>query len=115
MVIDTRRGAGRAAGFTIFELVLTVTLLGTVLGSVAMLGFNGRGLYEQSSLAERTEMKAVRAMDRVLRELGMLRSSAMLPDPETVFGTEDLTYQVATGVTAGVVDWSAPMQIPLPT
>ena len=105
--------ARRASGFTILELVLTLALLGSVAGGVAMLGVSSQGLYEQSSLTERLEMKAVRALDRVLREISMLQATGMLPNPATPFGTEDLTCQVAIGVTAGSVDWSPPLQVVL--
>lgn len=108
----TRRRA-RRAGFTLLELVLTVALLGIVMSGVAMVGMTGQGLYEQTSLAERVETRAVRAVDRIVRELDMLIATSMLQDPATQFGTEVLDYQFATGVVAGAVVPGIPMQVVL--
>lgn len=103
----------RRAGFTLIELILTSVLLSIVMGAVVLVGLTSQGVYDRSSLSDRVESRAVRALDRIVREMDMLGGDGMLPDPTGAFGSEVLNYRTPVGVVGSVPQWSVPMRIGL--
>jgi prepilin-type N-terminal cleavage/methylation domain-containing protein len=104
----------RCAGFTVIELLVSVTVMGIVLTALGLV--QARSATETKVMQARAtaESRARRALDRVAEELTGVGHSLIFPDPSSNFGTSVLTYQRATGVTnAGVVTWNTPSRVEL--
>jgi len=103
-------------GFTLVELIISLTLLAMILGSVGMIAVRGMSLFRESSARNEINARAGRTIDRVKRELLAARGSdavALLTTPPgatTVWST-GLDFPTALDWQAGAVVWSSTRRI----
>ncbi|MBI5363413.1 MAG: prepilin-type N-terminal cleavage/methylation domain-containing protein [Planctomycetes bacterium] len=97
------RGRG---GFTLVEVLLSVVILGSLLGTVFVVQKQGQSAAVASQAQLQASLKASRLLDRVVRELQSMGSDAATPVQSTSLGTDTLDWQVSLGVTGGAVQWS---------
>jgi hypothetical protein len=98
------RGRARS-GFTLYEVAITVGLLGVVFAATGLVSRSTSDLANWSGEKGRTETRAKRTLDRVVEELAMAGRGMLDPDPAAPGWTEDLEFQCATGVAGGVAVW----------
>ncbi len=106
------RSSARSA-FSLIEVVLSLTILGSILGTVALVQKRCQSASSASTLETTANLKASRVVDRVVRELATMGVSGAAPDPTGSLGTDSITFQQALGVSAGVVQWDLPMRFVL--
>jgi len=98
------------AGFTLIEVLIASSIFALVISSTAMVVATSTSAHGLSSARNNTQDLARRASNRIVDELVNASSTSLFPDPGA-FATSDLVFQVADGVTAGAVDWSAPKRL----
>lgn len=103
----------RRAGFTLIEALLSVAILGSLLGTVFLVQSRGKNAAETSTAQLQASLKASRVVDRVIRELQCMGGDSATPSPSSSLGTDVLTYQVSEGVAGGAVAWSSPRRLEL--
>jgi prepilin-type N-terminal cleavage/methylation domain-containing protein len=101
---------GPRAGFSITEVLIASTILALVLGSTAMVAVSSTRAQQFTGAKAKVQDIARRAADRVADELLNASATGLFPDPQP-FGTSDVLFQVAEGVTGGAIDWSAPKRL----
>ena len=100
------------AGFTLIELVISVALLGMVIGSAAMVSSSGYRLYQATSLESDVEARAKRALDRLAMELKPAARSSLVPDPVGNLGVASMQFAQGVDFTgAGVIVLGPPLRI----
>ena len=108
----------KRAGFTIVEMVISLTLLAVVLGSASMAVKSGNDLFVQVSVNNDVSSRSARAMNRVVRELRSASDTTFVQDLRTPTGvmtkvwSPTLDYQSAQDWNGAVV-WDAPRQFVL--
>lgn len=108
-----RPGARARGGFTLIEVLLSVAILGSLLGTVFLVQHQGQNAARASSAELLASLRASRVIDRVVRELQCMGGDAATPSPTSSLGTDVLTFQVSQGVTAGAVAWSSSRRLEL--
>lgn len=99
------------AGFTLIELTVSVVVLALILGSVGLVSLSNRKAFRQGAGSADMEVQVRRAVDRVVQELMRSGVGVLTPDPVEGTGTDDLTYQKATGAAGGATTWSTPFRL----
>ncbi len=94
------------AGFTIFELLITVVLFFGVLGAFALASQTGVDAYEESKIRSDLTQGANRVVERMCRELVGAGTSRFDPMPTGPFGSSSLTYEQSAGWDGGEVQWA---------
>jgi hypothetical protein len=95
------------------ELLISVALLGLVLGSVALVSKTSQGVYRQSSQASALEARARQTLDRVVDVLSTMVRTMSFPDPAAPGWTDTLDFQQAAGVVGGALTWGPPLRLEL--
>jgi hypothetical protein len=95
------------------ELVISVGLLGLVLGSVAMVSRTSQGVYRQSSQTSALETRTRQTIDRVVDVLSTMVRTLTFPDPAAPGWTETLDFRQAAGVVGGALTWGPPLRLVL--
>ena len=93
------------SGFTLYEVAITVGLLGLVFAATGMVSRSTSDLANWTGEKSRTEARARRALDRVVEELAMAGRGTLDPDPAQPNWTEELEFQCVTGVAGFVPIW----------
>lgn len=96
----------RSGGFTLVEVLLSVVILGSLLGTVFVVQKQGQSAAVASNVQLMTSLKASRLLDRVVRELQGMGGDGATPTQSTSLGTDTLNWQTSRGVNAGLVLWS---------
>jgi len=108
---NLRRSRG---GFTLIEMLISVAILAFVLGAMALVQIRSQATSKETMGKTMSEMRARRALDRVVAELTGVSHSLLFPDPTSNLGTSTLTYQHPTGVdAAGNVTFDVPSRLEL--
>jgi len=94
-------------GFTLIEVAISVTILATVVGAVALVQRQGQDLADSTSAHNAANLRAARLADRVVREMLTMGAEGANPNPTSSLGTDSIVWQGATGVTAGSITWGA--------
>lgn len=100
----THRRATR--GFSLIEVVISMTILASIFGTIALVQKRGESLATASGLQSQADLKAARIVDRVVRELLAMGMAWSAPDPSTSLGSDSITYRISMGVAGGVVQQS---------
>jgi hypothetical protein len=95
------------SGFTLYEVAITVGLLGLVFAATGMVSRSTSDLANWTGEKSRTEGRARRALDRVVEELAMAGRQSLDPDPEPPNWSDNLEFQCATGVAGALPLWGA--------
>ncbi|MFN0249129.1 MAG: type II secretion system protein [Kofleriaceae bacterium] len=103
----------RRAGFTLVEVSLSIVILGSILGTIAMVQGRGESAAKVSTAQTEANLKAARLLDRLVRDLQPFGGDGATPSQSTNLGTDTLTYQLSTGVVGGVVQWGTPRRLDL--
>lgn len=101
------------SGFTLVEVSLSVVILASILGTIAMVQGRGEDAARVSVSQMDANLKAARLLDRLVRELQPFGGDGATPSQSTNLGTDTLTYQLSTGVVGGVVQWGTPRRLDL--
>ena len=108
------RRCGSARGFTLIELALSITILGSLVAALGWFQIRSQASYRQTAVRAEIEAKARQAASRVIRELTGVGTTLLAPDPTSSFGSSTLTFQKPIAVSdAGVVTWSTPSRLEL--
>lgn len=106
--------AGRASAFTLVELVVSVSIMGLLVGSMGVFQARSREHTDSILVRERVETQARRALTRVVDELRGVGFSLLVPDPTSSLGASTLTFQKPVDVTAGgAVVWGSASRLEL--
>jgi prepilin-type N-terminal cleavage/methylation domain-containing protein len=97
----------QSAGFSLIEMMITVSLLSLVIGSVALLGNSNDRAYRTGAMAAYLEAKAAATTDQIVADLAIAGLESLSPDPIPGVGADSIQYLQATGLTAGEVEWSS--------
>ena len=101
-------------GFTLIEMLISVAILAFILGAMALVQTRSQATSKETMGKTMSEMRARRALDRVVAELTGVSHSLLFPDPTSNLGTSTLTYQHPTGVDAvGNVTFDVPSRLEL--
>jgi len=95
-------------------MLISVAILDFVLGVMALVQIRSQATSKETMGKTMSEMRARRALDRVVAELTGVSHSLLFPDPTSNLGTSTLTYQHPTGVDAvGNVTFDVPSRLEL--
>jgi len=94
------------AGYSLIELLIVLTVLALILGSVAMVGNANQNAYETGITSAHLESQAEIAMGRILAELRAAGVETLVPDPTAGLGSDQLQYAQAVDVVDGEVVWA---------
>ena len=102
----------RRAGFTLIEAMITLTLVGVVLGSVVTIGVSGANAFRTGTVRNGIESNARRTLDQLTRELLTARRGSTNALPESPDWDNQLLFDRFDGVSAadGSLSWM-PMRI----
>ena len=95
----------RKAGFTLIELMVSVTVLALIMYSFGLIIKNGEEAYRSAQSSVSLETRARQAMSRVVSELAGAGLEMVWPDPSTDYGTPTLSFQKAEDVVDGAITW----------
>jgi hypothetical protein len=93
------------------ELMVSVTILGVMMYSLALVVSRGRAAYRSAEANANIESQLRRTIDRIAHELTGIGEDVIFPDPIGDYGTDTLSFQKAEGVTDGDVDWGPVSQL----
>jgi prepilin-type N-terminal cleavage/methylation domain-containing protein len=108
------RGRSAVGGFTLIEMVVSLSILGALVGAAAL--FQSRGQHASVGIQRQADLerRANRAMQAVVRELLSVGVHTLAPDPTGALGTDAMTFQTPVSVSnAGVITWSSPTSLTL--
>jgi len=106
-----RRGARSA--FTMVETLIAITLGGMILGAIGLTVLTGKENFRQGVTAASFEVRARRALDRIVAELQAADGTNLPASLNPPLGASSLQFRVCTGQAAGTPQWSAPARIEL--
>lgn len=105
--------SNKRAGFTVLELMISVTVLSIVVSGVVMATRAGAGTFKTNMANGDVETKGRRVIERLTREL----ASAKITNPAPLFlingGADTLDFQMPTGFTGGAMTWGPTMRLAL--
>ncbi len=96
-----------SAGFTLVEVMITVTLMTVVIGSVLTIGLAGSNAFRTGSVRNEMETSARRCLDRLSHELLSARQGSIAALPETPDWDNEIVFDQFDGVSAadGTASW----------
>ncbi len=113
-MIPRSRIHGSRGAFTLIEMLISVAIMAFILGAMALVQTRSQATSKETMGKTMSEMRARRALDRVVTELTGVSHSLLFPDPTSNLGTSTLTYQHPTGVDAvGNVTYDVPSRLTL--
>ena len=108
MIIDDdgMGGRGRAAGFSLVEIMFVLVILGVVLISIAFVSEANARAYGTGAVRAHLEDQAVATVERLAVELSIAGRDTLAPDPAAPVGADSINYLQATGMNGNEVVWS---------
>lgn len=101
------------SGFTLLELMITLTLIGLVTGNLySILGQSSDALSQKTYLHD-TEVQARRTLDRITQALLGASQGTLYTTPQAPFSSSALNFESNLGVENGEVIWSDPERVNL--
>lgn len=102
----------RRAGFSLVEVLISMVMLGGLLGTMLMLVLSGSSTARIGMARQSIEGSARRALDRIASELVAAGIDTLDPRPDAPWGSANLTYQPIEGFDGDVV-WGLPRNFAL--
>ena len=93
-------------GFSLIEVLISITILAILLTSVTQVGSQTSAAYDTSAARLERELEAQRALENIVAALTAASSSTFVPDPVGELGTDDLTYRTIESMAGAVTTWS---------
>jgi prepilin-type N-terminal cleavage/methylation domain-containing protein len=93
---EDRTSTGRRAGFTLIELMISVTILGGIFLAIASASSSAADAYDQSRVRGRVVAKANQVLDRIANEFVEADGANISPALPGI-GATAITYQVSDG------------------
>lgn len=103
----TGLGVTRTRGFSLVEVLISITMLGGLLGTMLMVVLSGSAAASTGMARQSIEGAARRALDRIAGELVSAGAETLDPDPLAPWGSSNLTFQPIDGFDGDVV-WGDP-------
>ncbi len=103
----------RNAGFTLLEVMITLTLLGLVTSNLYMILGQSSDALSQKTYSHDTEVQARRTLDRITQALLGASQSTLYLTPQAPWSTTALNFESNLGVEEGEVVWSDPERVDL--
>lgn len=105
-----------ASGAGLLEVVVAATLTMLVLGAVVQSTDRGLGAFRQGSANNEIEVRAARAMSRLVRELlgsssGIVQPNLTTPPGAATVWSSVLDYRIGESYADGAVVWSEPRRL----
>jgi len=97
----------RRAGFSLVEVLISMTPLGGLLGTMLMLVLSGSSTARVGMARQSVEGSARRTLERIAAELVLAGVDTLDPDPSAPWGSDQLTIQPIDGFDGDVV-WGVP-------
>lgn len=91
----------RAAGLTLIEVTIAISLLATIVMAVALSTQSASDTYQTEGLRATVDTRAHHVLDLVARELAEAERGTLTPDPLPALAGSTLTYRKSTGFAAG--------------
>ena len=107
------RTRSRTAGFSLIELMIVITLLGAVVGSVIAVMHTSTRAVGVGSTDARLESLASQTLDQIATRLRSSQLATMTPTLSAPFSSTQLSFQPSVGVAAGVTQWGPVERIEL--
>ena len=101
----------RRSGFSLIEVMIAITMLGVIAGSIALVTRSSSKAFSTAASAAEVETQAHRAMQQIKDLVKGSVSTLVNPTPASPFNTEQITFQRATGYVAGAPVADLPEQI----
>jgi prepilin-type N-terminal cleavage/methylation domain-containing protein len=95
----------RSAGFTLLELMVSVTLISAVLLAIALTTRTATQSYEEGRHQDELGSRTWRALDRVAREFSDAGRDGLDPEPAAPLGSTVLSFRKSDGYADGSMDW----------
>ena len=92
------------SGFTVVELVISVTILGLALSSAAIVSKTGNDAHRASTAVQAVEQTLQSALERAAAELATTGADHLEPDPVEGLAYDDVEFQAVVGQTDGEPD-----------
>ena len=97
--IDNGRAShGPTRGISLVEVLIAVTILASLLGSIALVSLSAKGAFSRGSTRSAVELRSGIAMGAVLTELRMARFESLIPPMPPGAGSPQIGYML-------VLDW----------
>ena len=98
------------AGYTMLEMVISVTLLSLILGGVVSLGLAGSGAFKAGVTTTTLDNRVRQSSERLAKEIAGARRGTLIPDPQPIpgiqgVGTSTLDFEQNVGFAAGAIQW----------
>jgi len=103
----------RRAGFTLFEVMIALALIGLVVTKVAMVMEEARRAHEQESVSMALEDQALELIDKIAYALYGADAETLDPIMAPPFPTSKVNFHVSLGVEDGLPVWGDPEVIGL--
>lgn len=95
----------RKAGFSLVELMIVITLLGAVVGSVLAVMRTSTRAYGVGTTDARLESLASQTLDQIAGRLRASQLATMTPTLSAPFSGTQLDFQPSVGIAAGLTLW----------
>jgi len=102
-----RAAAAGRRGFSLVEVLISMAMLGGLLGTLLMVVANGSSAARAGMARQSVEGAARRTLDRIASELVSAGRETLDPQPAAPWGSASLTFQPLEGFDGEVV-WGAP-------
>lgn len=102
----------RRAGFSLVEVLISMAMLGGLLGTMLMVVLSGSATARVGMARQTIEGAARRTLDRIATELVSAGVETLDPVPSAPWGSDQLTFQPIEGFDGDVV-WGAPRSFSL--
>lgn len=99
------------AGFTLLEALIAVVLFLLLFSSAVLAARGGVGAFRTTQGQSDVEVRARRALDRVVFELMSTGGSTLIPNPTTDFGSSNFQFRQAIGVNGTAPLWSPTLSL----
>jgi prepilin-type N-terminal cleavage/methylation domain-containing protein len=89
--------ASHRSGFSLVEMVVAVSLLTLLLGSIGLVSRTSDQAFRSGAASSAVELRSSVALSAVVRELEGAARTGLTPDPTTGLGTSELQFSHAIG------------------